>query len=63
MQMYVIVGMHVTLFIEVKVKAVFKSKLSTFWHTSESTFYRKYIKFVRTLIFTIQNRLAFFVFQ
>ena len=30
-------------------KAVLKSKLTTFWHISEGTFYRKHVKFVGTL--------------
>ena len=45
------------------VKLVHKSKLATFRHISEGTFYRKHIKFVGIRIFTIENRLVFFVFQ
>ena len=44
-------------------KAVLKSKLTTFWYISEATFYRKHVKCVGTFIFTIENRLVFFVFQ
>ena len=44
-------------------EAVLKSKLATFWHISEGTFYHKRVKFVGTFTLTIQNRLAFFVFQ
>ena len=44
-------------------KAVLKSKLSTFWHISEGTFYRKHIKFVGPLIFTMENKLVFFFFS
>ena len=47
----------------ITLKAVLKSKLATFWHIYEATFYRKHIKFVGTLIFTIENRLVLFVFQ
>ena len=43
--------------------AVLKSKLTTFWYIFAGTFYRKHIKFVGTLIFTVKNRLVFFVFQ
>ena len=44
------------------VKVVLKSKFTIFWHISKSTFYRKHIKFVGTLIITIKNQLVFFVF-
>ena len=35
----------------------------TFWHISKGTFYRKQIKFLVTIIFTIKNRLVFCIFQ
>ena len=44
-------------------KAVLKSKLATFWPVFEGIFYRQHIKFVGILIFKIENRLTFFVFQ
>ena len=34
---------------------VLNSKLIAFWYTSEGTFYRKHIKFVGTLIFSVKN--------
>ena len=34
-------------------KAVLKYKLTTFWYIFEGNFYRKHMKFVGTLIFTI----------
>ena len=37
------------------IKAVLKSKLTSFRHISQHTFYRKDIKFVGTPIFTIKN--------
>ena len=42
--------------------SVFPSKSPIFWHTSEVSFIRKFIKNIDILIFIMKNRTVFFVF-
>ena len=39
------------------------SNINSLFSDMYRTFYRKYIKIVGTVVFTIENRLMFFVFQ
>ena len=47
----------------VPVKTVLKSKLTTVWHISEGTFYRKHIHFLDTLIFYNKKLTSVFRFS